>query len=227
MEAKLAGQTDISGFRTEVRQLLAHQVPPDQVHWRTEPHAALVYTAGGEGDSRPRGVARAATALVPASFMRLCELVVMHRDPARFDLLYRLLWRLVHEPTLRTDPTDADMLQAQHMAHAVRREVHKLKTTLRFRALPAEGPAAAMDLAWCEPSHHVIECVAPHFARRMPQQRWAILSPECSADHDSGALLYGPGVPRGEAPGYDAPDADWRACWRGVFGTREPARTTA
>ncbi len=45
-----------------------------------------------------------------------------HRDQDRFALLYRLLWRLVHEPGLRHDPADPDMVRAHHMAHAVRVE---------------------------------------------------------------------------------------------------------
>src|SRR5512145_255874 len=135
MEARLAGQTDLAGFRSEARQLLAHQVPPEEVQWLLDPNADPYTDAPSPQSSRPKNVARAATAIVPASFTRLCEFVVLHRDPGRFSLLYRLLWRLVHEPGLRNDPVDADMLQAQHMAHAVRRDVHKMKANLRLQAL--------------------------------------------------------------------------------------------
>jgi DNA polymerase len=41
---------------------------------------------------------RAARAIIPQSFIRMSELVVLHRDADRFDLLYRSLWRLVYEP---------------------------------------------------------------------------------------------------------------------------------
>jgi DNA polymerase len=104
MEAKLQGPTDLAGFRSEARQLLAHQVPPHEVQWQlqlpVEPYTDLQSPQA----SRPRNVARAATAIVPASFTRLCEFVVLHRDRERFSLLYRLLWRLVHEPNLRNEP---------------------------------------------------------------------------------------------------------------------------
>src|SRR5438132_1509010 len=104
-EARLLNQTDLAGFRAESRQLLAHQVPPEQVTWfASAPVGAELYAQPPPAsDSRPRSVARAATAIVPASFLRLCESVVLHRDPGRFALLYRLLWRLVHEPGLRND----------------------------------------------------------------------------------------------------------------------------
>src|SRR5215211_591121 len=85
MEVKLAGQTDLAGFRSEARQLLAHQVPPEEVQWQLEPRGDPFGDPQSPQSSRPKNVARAATAIVPASFTRLCEFVVLHRDPERFS----------------------------------------------------------------------------------------------------------------------------------------------
>ena len=220
MEVKLAGQTDLAGFRSEVRQLLAHQVPPEEVQWHMEAPADPFEDPQSPQSSRPKNVARAATAIVPASFTRLCEFVVLHRDPERFSLLYRLLWRLVHEPGLRNDPIDADMLQAQHMAHAVRRDIHKMKANLRMRALvDAEGQA--LQAGCYEPAHHVVEAVAPWFAKRTPAPRWAIFTPDRSVRCEAGRLLFGPGVPARELPGHDGTDADWLACYERVFAPHD------
>jgi DNA polymerase len=214
-EARLVGQTDLAGFRSEARQLLAHQVPPEVVQWQlqapaefTDPQSPLA--------SRPRNVARAATAIVPASFTRLCEFVVLHRDPARFALLYRLLWRLVHEPGLRNDALDADMQQAQHMAHAVRRDIHKMKSNLRMRLLRDRG-GHEVQLGCYEPAHHVTEAVAPWFSKRIPQARWAIFTPERSVRFDQGSLLYGPGVRHSDLPAHDGEDGAWLDCYERVF----------
>ena len=134
-----------------------------------------------------RRVPRAATRY---EFRRACRPsstlvrdVVLHSDPARFGLLYRLLWRLVHEPGLRHDPLDADRVQAQHMAQAVRRDMHKMKAFVRFRTARATTMASApLHVAWFEPDHHIVEAVAPFFVRRFTQMRWAILTPErCAA----------------------------------------------
>jgi DNA polymerase len=220
MEARLAGQTDLAGFRSEARQLLAQQVPPEQVQWELD-ETALQYTdVQSPLASRPRNVARAATAIVPASFTRLCEFVVLHRDPGRFALLYRLLWRLVHEPALRTDPLDADMLQAQHMAHAVRRDIHKMKANLRLRELRDEE-GRELHAGCYEPAHHVMEAVAPWFAKRVPAQRWAIFTPDRSARCEDGVLLFAPGIPAAELPGADGTDADWLACYARVFAPHD------
>ena len=106
------------------------------------------------GDSRPRGVPKAASAIVPASFLRLCEIVVLHSDPARFALLYRLLWRLVHEPGLRHNPVDPDMLHAHQMGQAVRRDMHKMKAFLRFRTVhDGQAESAAARLVRSGPPH--------------------------------------------------------------------------
>jgi DNA polymerase len=219
MEAKLAGQTDLAGFRSEAWQLLAHQVPPEEVQWQLESPVNEYTDPQSPIASRPKNVARAATAIVPASFTRLCEFVVLHRDPERFSLLYRLLWRLVHEPGLRNDPIDADMLQAQHMAHAVRRDVHKMKANLQMRSL--RDAAGDLQVGCYEPAHHVMEAVAAWFAKRLPAARWAIFTPDRSVRCEEGRLLFGPGVPASELPGHGGSDADWLACYERVFAAHD------
>lgn len=216
MEAKLAGQTDLAGFRSEARQLLAHQVPPEEVQWHLLAEAEPYTDPQSPQASRPRNVARAATAIVPASFTRLCEFVVLHRDPQRFALLYRLLWRFVHEPGLRNDPMDGDLLQAQHMAHAVRRDIHKMKANLRLKLL-RDPRQRELQLACYEPAHHVVEAVAPWFAKRIPAERWAIFTPDRSARCDAGQLLFGPGVAAPMLPVHVTGEADWLACYDRVF----------
>jgi DNA polymerase len=225
-EAKLAGQTDLAGFRSEARLLLAHQVPPDDVQWQLLTLVDQYTDALSPQASRPRNVARAATAIVPASFTRLCEFVVLHRDRARFALLYRLLWRLVHEPLLRNDPLDADMLQAQHMAHAVRRDIHKMKANLKLRTM--QHPVGFdLQVGCYEPAHHVVEVVAPWLAKRIPAPRWAMFTPDRSVRCERGKLLFGPGVPSPELPGPEAFDPEWLACYERVFAAHDGPATHA
>ena len=222
MQARLASETDLAGFREEARSLLAHQVPPEQVDWLTAHNSdqfADVVPADAKGSKH---VPRAAMAIVPASFLRLCEIVVLHRDPARFALLYRLLWRLVHEPGLRNDPIDADMLTAQQMGQAVRRDLHKIKAFLQFRPVDDGDAEAPLNLGWFEPTHHILEAAAPWFVRRYGPLRWAILTPERSARWTpaSERLEFGPGVADAAAHVAHPDDAFLLAGYRGIFAGR-------
>ena len=214
-EARLAGETDLAGFRKEARALLAHCVPPDDVHWAPQAQNSDFFVDLASQDLR--AAHSAASAIVPASFLRLCEVVVLHHDPERFALLYRLLWRLVHEPALRNDPGDADMLHAHQMAQAVRRDIHKMKGFVRFRSIDI-GAAQSLEVAFYEPTHHIVETIASWYCKRMPEQRWVIFTPGHSVECDGHKMHFGLGLPRSEAPVADAPDQAWLAAYRRVFG---------
>ena len=222
----LAGETDFAGFRAAARGLLAAGAPPDTVLW---------LTAGGTGTGElfahtpapaPATPPAGPRAAVPRAFITLCQTVALHDDPQRFALLYRLLWRLVHEPGLRHDPLDADLIQARHMHKAVRRDMHKTKAFVRFRTLD-DGGTQPLHVAWFEPSHHTVEAVAPFFARRFTAMRWAILTPRRSArwtppsQDGEGALHFGPGAHRGDAPAADAGESLWLTYYASIFN---PAR---
>lgn len=226
MEAWLSGETDLAGFRNKAQNLLARKVPPEAVHWSLRAPASgdMFTVAAPPAASRPSHLPKATAAIVPASFLRLCELVVLHRDPERFALLYRLLWRLVHEPTLRRDAIDADMVLAQHMAHAVRRDMNKMKLGLRLHAVHEPGRETPLQVAWYEPAHHIVESLATHFARQLAPQRWAILAPELSLRGEGGSILFGLGVPRAIAPGPRAGEAQWLAAYHSAFASDRQQR---
>lgn len=216
----LAGETDFDGFRHAVRGLLAGGVAPERVSWSTQDGSS-----GSFDWSEPQTAAAAAPVTVPAAFVALCRCAILHRDPQRFGLLYRLLWRLLHEPALRHDPLDADPAAAQALARAVRRDLHKMKAFVRFRELrSADTPAADSSIthiAWFEPEHHIVEAVAPFFAGRFANLRWAILTPARSVRWDGEHLAFGPGARREDAPPADAGERLWLVYYEHIFN---PAR---
>ncbi|WP_043820802.1 DUF4130 domain-containing protein, partial [Rubrivivax gelatinosus] len=63
--------------------------------------------------------------------------------------------------------------------------------------------------AWYEPAHHVVDAVAPFFARRFATLRWSLLTPRRSARWDGERLAFGPGARREDAPGADAGESLW------------------
>ena len=221
MLARLTGETDLEGFRRQARRLLAHGVPPEAVQWTTREQARDLFdnaeAVSSDGDS-----AVATVAAVPSSFLALCDKVVQHREPQRFALLYRLLWRLAHEPALRHDPLDADMLRARDMAHAVARDIHKMRAFVRFRQVQDGDADGAVHVAWFEPGHHIVQGNAQWFMRRFAQMRWAILTPDCCVQwRPGGPLDVSPGVARDQAPPADAGEQLWLTYYRSIFN---PAR---
>jgi DNA polymerase len=146
--------------------------------------------------------------------------VVLHADPGRFDLLYRLLWRAQRQPEVLRDPLDADRLRAEEMARAVRRDMHKMTAFVRFRPIAGDD-GSDWHVAWFEPFHHIVEATAPFFMRRFAQMRWAIVTPDRSVRWDGIELQHGPGGRREDAPPADAGEALWLTYYRHIFN---PAR---
>ncbi len=234
LQITLAGPTDLPGFRQAARQLLANGTRPEQVAWHSSGVMAQKAGKAQKLQTQPlqpspepaQEPSSAAVMHVSPEFLELCSAVILHSDTARFELLYRLLWRMAHEPGLRHDPLDADMLTAQHMAKAVRRDMHKMKAFVRFRtvadetfkARPIDGP---LHVAWFEPEHHIVEAIAPFFARRFTQMRWAILTPERCMAWDGAILRFSPGAQKSDAPPPDAGEALWLTYYQSIFN---PAR---
>lgn len=187
------------------------------------------------------------TVALPAALVKIVEQAALHADRDRHALLYRLVWRLAHEPALRHDTLDPDRLRAEQMARAVRREMHKMTAFVRFRPIkePVIGrPADETDrpadwdvdsaqtqsdpglfrvrhVAWFEPEHHVVEATAPFFARRFAQMDWAILTPNRCVRWNGRELQFGPGARREEAPGPDDAERLWLTYYQSIFN---PAR---
>ena len=225
-------------FRQRARALLAAGVPPGaaQGTWGgcvdgARRGAADLFAADSSVTVHPSAVGGGSSPAVPRSFIALARRVVLHSAPGRFDALYALLWRLVHEPGLRHDPLDADWLRLRQMARAVQRDAYKMRAFVRFRPVQDHGatdvtePAqdVTLHVAWFEPEHDVLEAVAPWFARRFAGMRWAILTPRRSVRWSPGhqRLHFGHGAERAQAPAADAGEALWLTYYRHIFN---PAR---
>jgi DNA polymerase len=105
------------------------------------------------------------------------------------------------------------------MGQAVRRDLHKMKAFVHFREIDI-GAAQPLLVAWYEPAHHILQCAAPWFAKRMQDSRWTIFTPSCSVESDGQKLHFGKGLMREDSPGPHARDDEWLAVYRRVFGER-------
>lgn len=203
---------DFEAWREKARALLIARMPPQDVNWGGADAPDLF----GAADA-PSLETIAITA--PRAFIDVARKAVLHRDPERFALLYRVLWRLQSNRGLMEDAADSDIARIEGLAKAVRRDVHKMHAFVRFREVATED--GARFVAWFEPQHHILAESAPFFARRFASMRWSIVTPEASVQWDGQALAFGPGGSRADAPAEDARDADWRIYYRSMFN---PAR---
>ncbi|MFG0289420.1 MAG: UdgX family uracil-DNA binding protein [Rhodopirellula sp. JB044] len=208
-------------WRDQARELLAREVPPAEVHFDTRSDQPSLF----DNDDAQTGPAdqrhvRNAVAKVPKSFLDLAKIVACHQSPARWELLYRTLWRLTHgESSLLEIATDDDVHELQQMSKAVTRDVHKMKAFVRFRLVESE--AEETYVAWHRPDHRIVRLAAPFFSRRFKAMNWSIFTPWESVVWDQKQLRYGAGVPASEVSDEDSLEELWKTYYASIFN---PAR---
>lgn len=210
----LADETDFEGWRKAARAFRLAGVPPEKAAFRIGSGADGLFdeaVPAARPDASPFGV--------PKVFVDMAHDVILHRSADRFDLLYRLLWRLAEEPDLMKVVTDTDLADAMERAKNVSRASHKMKAFVRFRQWTGED--GDRWVAWFEPAHRVLEKTAPFFARRFTNMHWTILTPDGSASWDGEALAFGPPATRSQAPSEDEIEEFWKTYYASTFN---PAR---
>lgn len=209
--AILDSETDLDGFRRAVRRALVADIAPDRIAFHVGAADLLAGEALPDTD---------APVSVPRRFAEIAGRVGLARDPERFSVLYRILWRIRHgEARLMADAADPDVARALRLDASVRRDMHKMHAFLRFRAVScADGER---HVAWFEPAHFILEANAPFFQRRFAAMRWSILTPYRSAHWDGTELRFGPAASRADLPPDDATADAWDVYFRAIFN---PAR---
>ncbi len=205
-------------WRAEARRCLANEIAPDRVMWTDQPRSDLLLPPC---NNTPRITAAGAIS-VPREFVERARIVACHRDPERWPLLYRMLWRLSHgQHDLLERITDDDARRFDLFEKSVRRDRHKMTAFVRFRKVEQDG--AERYIAWYRPDHHVVRLTADHFRERFGVIRWSILTPdECAHwDPDMREISFSPGVGREQAPRDDELEQLWLTYYGSIFN---PAR---
>ena len=219
----LPAPDDFAFWRDRARGLIQCDVPPDRVSW-IEPGGTgdLFATEGpSRSDKRlPPPPADAPPVRASQRFLTIARSAALHSDPARFGLLYRVLWRLQRSPRMMEDKADPEVRRIEELAKAVRRDAHKMHAFVRFREV-AEQDGTPHFVAWFEPDHHIVRAEAAFFMRRFANMRWSILTPRGSVHWDGEVMREGPPARREDAPGGDPVEDLWRSYYASIFN---PAR---
>ena len=226
---RLAHPVDFDGWRRAARALRLAEVAPADVRWSVGEAETALFE-----DGPPPAADPAAGFTVAREFVSLAQAVICHRDDDRFDLLYRLLWRMRDEPRLMGLLTDADMVDALARQKAVRQAEHKMHAFVRFRRVddpaeeerlatadPAHVRADEEYFSWYEPPHYVVALGVQFFVRRLANVRFTIATPYVTATWDRERLQLTPGGAPGKLPAEDDSEEDWRSYYRSIFN---PAR---
>lgn len=209
---------DFDVWRDAARQAVMAGISPERIVW--------TIPGGYDGDlfanasgTLPKPPSEAPRPHVSCPFIELARKAVLHSDPQRFALLYRLLWRLQTTPGVMEDAADPEVRKLHDLARAVRRDIHKMRAFVRFREVTDEQ--GERFIAWFEPEHHILRANAAFFVNRFTAMRWSILTPEGALHWDGESLSEGPPANRADAPSGDDMEALWRRYYASIFN---PAR---
>ncbi len=201
-------ENNYPSWREAARRCLQNDIVPEAIFWTSE--------TGGNLFRLDAPAARADRVFrIPPDFFPLAETVVCCDDAGKFALLYRILFRLVHEnKNLLRIESDNDVRQARLMERAIYRDVHKFHAFVRFREIELEN--VKIYVAWHEPHHHTVERSAPFFVRRFGALRFSILTPKGCAHWNLEELRFSEAASKLNLPDDEAEDF-WLVYYRSIF----------
>lgn len=171
-------------WQRAARGLLRDDVSPGDVAWREVPVGTAPAPAATPETEAP--------VRVPRSFVDLARGVAIHRDPARWSLLYEVLWRLAREGRELMAQGDPSVARLTRMEAEVR-ENRAVLTAGPFvpaeRSLEALRTAAAR-CAGCDLGRHASRTV---FGRGPAEARIVLVGEQPGDQEDlKGAPFVGP-----------------------------------
>ena len=218
---KVLVQPEFAAWRDAARAALRAGYKPEEIDLQ-DVSAAHTLDLSFEVESQPTGAA-IAKPHTTQGFLDDAAMVAAHRDAGRWNLLYRVLYRLQADRNLLKIETDDNVAEMLRLAAQVRRDLHKMHAFVRFRKVAMPDDAGEHFVAWYQPDHRILPLAAPFFAERFAVMRWTILTPDASVSWDPVAkkLSFGAGVARESAPDGDELEELWASYYKSIYN---PAR---
>ncbi len=100
------------------------------------------------------------------AFLESAKFAAVHRDPKRWNLLYRILYRLQDNRSLLKFSVDPDISELERLESQVRRDLHKMHAFVRFRMVLEPGdpngrPIVVDESLPTEPEPHHLVLATP------------------------------------------------------------------
>lgn len=178
-------QHSFAKWREQARLLLSHNMQPSQVNWDDAASMSLL----PDTEVLPTSIGTALVK-VPAELIDLLEQASCYRGEQRWNLLFRILWRVSRGDRTAMLAGDQDGSELHKRIKQVRREAHHLHAFLRFNQIVIEGSESPGYVAWHEPIHDILRSASSHFIDRMGQCSWLIATPEDGVFYDGNRLHY-------------------------------------
>src|SRR5262245_2549815 len=100
-------------WRSQARELLRAHVAPENTSWSDEREPSLFA-------AHSSGPAAVTTDLkLPRELLQLLADLAQYRDAGRWEFMYRLTWRVMHDRALLHDDADADVATARRWSKAI------------------------------------------------------------------------------------------------------------
>ena len=154
---------DFAAWRELARKALLHDIPPESIDFADDTIATDGNLFGTDEPAFLQEAAPvdAATPHVPRMFLEKATIASYHREPQRWNLFYRLLWRLQTERNLMHLSVDSDVNALLRLDKQVRYDEHKMHAFVRFRRV-MDGDGEHF-ISWYEPQHRILQLAAPFF----------------------------------------------------------------
>ncbi len=134
-------QPDFPDWRTHARIALQMGYLPEEIDLE-DATVPTTLTLALDADDAPTGTP-VLNPHVPKAFLNMAEIAAAHRSPDRWNLLYRILFRLQANRDLLRIEIDTDIGHMRTFESQVRRDLHKMHAFLRFRKVEPDP----MDVA--------------------------------------------------------------------------------
>ena len=162
-------EPDFQAWREAARESLRHGYRPEELDLQdatvpTTLELTLESNEAATGDAIPNPH-------VPRAFLEAAKFTSVHRDPQRWNLLYRILYRLQTNHDLLKIEIDPDVAQLLRLEGQVQRDLHKMHAFVRFRMVlepgsPMERPVVIDEPVMASPdprAHHLVLATSTPF----------------------------------------------------------------